>query len=217
MRWELAPAVKVQQPHKENDHRNVKETVAETVWFPLFRQSTILLIPIKNMIWKNIACLLLLLSFVSGCGQNVPDGFPEVVPLTVWVTDGEKPLNEVFVVLEMVPPASGVSVAAKTDATGKAVMQTSIGNFSKAGVPIGKAVMTLLKTPVAEDWKTPEEQSKMPMEELMAYSNEKAARSAKLPLIVPKSLTNAKTSPLTKEISAGQPSEWKIDIAEFRK
>ncbi|MDR1958901.1 MAG: hypothetical protein LBQ54_07645 [Planctomycetaceae bacterium] len=169
------------------------------------------------MTWKNIAFALSLFLLVSGCGQSVPDGFPEVVPLTVWITDGEKPLDEVFVVLEMVPPASGVSVAAKTDATGKAVMQTSIGNFSKAGVPIGKAVMTLIKTPVAEDWKTPEEQSKMEMSEYMAYSNEKAARSAKLPPIIPKSLTHAKTSPLTKEISAGQPLEWKIDIAEFRK
>jgi hypothetical protein len=60
----------------------------------------------KNMIWKNIICLLLLLLSVVGCGQNVPDGFPEVVPLTVWITDGGKPLNEVFVVLEMVPPVS---------------------------------------------------------------------------------------------------------------
>ncbi|MDR1958252.1 MAG: hypothetical protein LBQ54_04290 [Planctomycetaceae bacterium] len=169
------------------------------------------------MIWKNIACLLSLFLLTSGCVQSVPDGFPEVVPLTVWVTDGEKPLNEVFVVLEMVPSVDGVSIAVQTDATGKAVMQTSIGNFSKAGVPIGKAVMTLIKVPAAEDWKTPEEQSKMTMEESMAYSNEKAARSAKLPLIIPKELTNAKTSPLTKEISAGQPFEWKIDIAEFRK
>jgi hypothetical protein len=66
-------------------------------------------------------------------------------------------------------------------------------------------------------WKTPEEQSKMEMSEYMAYSNEKAARSAKLPPIIPKSLTHAKTSLLTKEISAGQPLEWKIDIADFRK
>jgi hypothetical protein len=171
----------------------------------------------KKITLKNIVCVLSLLLSVAGCSRSVPDGFPKVVPLTVQITDGGKPLDEVFVVFEMVPPVDGVSVTAKTDTNGKAKMQTSIGNFSKAGVPIGKAVMTLIKMPVAEDWKTPEEQSKMTMEELAAYSNEKDARSEQLPLIIPNELTNAETSPLTKEISASQSSEWKIDIAEFKK
>jgi hypothetical protein len=54
------------------------------------------------------------------------------------------------------------------------------------------------------------------MEESMAYSHEKAERSAKLPLIIPKILNDAKTSPLTKEITAQQ-NEWKINIEEFKK
>ncbi|MDR1382857.1 MAG: hypothetical protein LBJ67_03275 [Planctomycetaceae bacterium] len=165
---------------------------------------------------KNMICFFSLLLLVSGCGKNIPDGFPEVAPLTVFVTDGNKPLDEVFVVVEMNPPISGVSMTAKTDSSGKAVMQTSIGNFSKSGVPAGNALMTLIKTPVAEDWKTLEEQSQMSQEDLAVYANEKNARSAKLTLIIPKILTDAKTSPLTKEIVAGQPSEWKVNVAEYK-
>jgi hypothetical protein len=165
---------------------------------------------------KKIICVFLLL-FVFGCTGSVPDGFPNVVPLTVWVTDGDKVLEDVFVVLETDPPIDGVSITARTDATGKATLRTAIGNYSKVGVPTGKVVMTLFKEPVVKDWKTAEEQSKMTMEELAAYSEEKTARSAKLPLIIPKIFNDVKTSPLSKEIVPAQSNEWKINIAEFRK
>jgi hypothetical protein len=165
---------------------------------------------------KKIIYVFLLLPLILGCQEKVPDGFPNVVPLTVFVTDGGKPLEDVFVVLETVTPIQNISVTAKTDEQGKAVMRTSQGNYSRAGVPSGKVVMTLFKTPVVDDWKTAEEQSGMTMEESMAYSHEKAERSAKLPLIIPKILNDAKTSPLTKELTAQQ-NEWKINVEEFKK
>jgi hypothetical protein len=165
---------------------------------------------------KKIICVFSLMLFVCGCGEKVPDGFPQVVPLTVLVTDDGKPLNDVFVVLEMIPPIDGISTTAKTDTSGKATIQTAIGNYSKAGVPAGKVVMTLFKEPVAEDWKTAEEQNKMTMEESMAYSDEKAERSAKLPPIIPKVLNDAKTSPLTKDIIANTPTNWNVNVAEFK-
>jgi hypothetical protein len=164
---------------------------------------------------KIFTALLFAALLLNGCNSNIPDGFPAVVPCTVTITDGGKPLADVFVVIETIPPTANISSAAKTDAQGRAVMQTSQGIFSKEGIPVGKIVMTLVKTPVVEDWKSPEELSKMTMEEAMDYSNEKSIRSAKLPPIIPKILTASRTSPLTKDAITNTPINWNVNIAEF--
>ncbi|MDR1383712.1 MAG: hypothetical protein LBJ67_07700 [Planctomycetaceae bacterium] len=166
---------------------------------------------------RIFAAILFATLLLNGCKSNVPEGFPAIVPCTVTVTDSDKPLADVFVVMETVPPTANISSAAKTDAQGKAVMQTSQGNFSKEGVPVGKLVMTLAKTPGVEDWKSQDELQKMTMEESMAYFNEKATRSAKLPAIIPKILTDSKNSPLTKDAVAASPIDWSVNVAEFKK
>ncbi|MDR1492574.1 MAG: hypothetical protein LBT05_07620 [Planctomycetaceae bacterium] len=57
----------------------------------------------------------------------------------------------------------------------------------------------------------------MTMEQSMAYSAEKSARSAKLPPVIPKILTDSKTSPLTKDVAAGTRIAWDVNIAEYKK
>jgi hypothetical protein len=161
--------------------------------------------------------LLFVTLLLNGCKSNIPDGFPVLVPCTVTITDDGKPLADVFVVIETVPPTANISSAEKTDAQGKAIMQTSQGNFSKEGVPVGKLVMTLVKTPVVDDWKSQEELKNMPMEESMAYSAEKASRSAALPPIIPQILTDSATSPLNKNAVVDSPINWNVNIAEFKK
>jgi hypothetical protein len=165
---------------------------------------------------RIFTALLFAAFLLNGCKSNIPDGFPAVVPCTVTITDGGKPLADVFVIIETIPPTANISSAAKTDAQGRAVMQTSQGIFSKEGIPVGKIVMTLAKTPVVDDWKSPDELSKMTMEESREYSNEKAERSAKLPPIIPKILTDSQTSPLTKDVATNTPINWNVYIAEFK-
>ncbi|MDR0521071.1 MAG: hypothetical protein LBH00_04355, partial [Planctomycetaceae bacterium] len=76
---------------------------------------------------------------LSGCGEKVPTGFPKLVPCTVTVSDGGKPVADCFVVLHN-ETAAGFSTAAVTDENGRAELKTSGGNFTKTGVPLGKAV-----------------------------------------------------------------------------
>ncbi|MDR1493089.1 MAG: Ig-like domain-containing protein [Planctomycetaceae bacterium] len=163
---------------------------------------------------KRLLWILLLLCF-TGC-QSKPTGFPDIVPCSVIVTDDGKPIAGVSVSLHSATPVKYFS-GGITDENGVAEIKTSQGNRVQKGIPHGKAVLVLTKTPEVDDWKTLEEQGRMSTEELMAYSAEKQRRSAKLPPVIPKQLTDAKTSPLVKDIVSGQSLQWKVDIAELKK
>ena len=153
----------------------------------------------------------------SGCGQAIPEGFPKTTPCTIIVTDNGQPLEGVSVMISTEPPMSSLSIAAKTDDAGKAVLQTFQGSYSTTGIPVGNVVLTLVKRAVVEETKTQEQVEAMSPRELEQYQRERDANTAKLPKVIPDILSNPATSPLKKEIIVNQATEWVVDIAEYRK
>lgn len=166
----------------------------------------------KLVVTLGIGCL----CFLTGCGPRAPEGFPKTTSCTVTITDGDRSMEGVFVQINTVPPTSSLSVVAKTDAQGNAVPQTQLGTYAISGVPVGPLVMTLLKTPQAKDFKSPQELENMNYDQATAYSREMEARRSKLPPIIPPALTVAETSPLTLNAERGKPVNWKVDLSEYK-
>ena len=159
----------------------------------------------------------LLAVFFSCCGPAIPVGFPKTTPCTVVVTDHGQPLEGVSVMISMEPPMNSLSIAAKTDDAGKAVLRTFQGSHSAPGIPVGNVVMTLVKRAVVEETKTQEQIEAMSPGEQEKYQRERDAKAAKLPKMIPDILTHPTTSPLKKEIVANQELEWVVDIADYQK
>jgi hypothetical protein len=159
---------------------------------------------------------ILCFDLIVGC-SDIPDGFPDIVPCVVTVTDNGTPVEGVFVQIETVPRTDSLSVVTRTDAQGNAAIQTQLGTFTKPGVPVGKLVMVLKKGTEVPHFKSVEEQEKMTYNQAMAYNAELKVRQAKLPLIIPLALTDSQTSPLTMDAVAGNSIRWNVDLNEYRK
>ena len=71
------------------------------------------------------------------------------------------------------------------------------------GAPAGDYRVQVEKEPLAEHWKTPEEQSKMSKPEKDAYLDEWLAKCAELPREVPKIWNDYDKTPLTATVPAG--------------
>jgi hypothetical protein len=153
---------------------------------------------------------------IIGCSK-APDGFPNLVPCIVTVTDDGTPVEGVFVQIETVPRTDSLSVIALTDTQGNAVMRTQLGTFTKQGVPIGKLVMILTKVPEVPDFKSTEEREKMTYNQIMAYGAEIEARRAKIPPIIPPVLTEFQHSPLTMDTVSGNSIRWNVALEKYRK
>jgi hypothetical protein len=153
---------------------------------------------------------------ITGC-SNVPDGFPDLVPCTVTITDHGTPVEGVFVQIETVPRTDSLSVVGKTDAQGNATIQTQWGTFAKPGVPVGKLVMVLTKVPEVPHFKSAEEREKMTLNQAKVYDAEIKARRAKLPPIIPPALTESRHSPLTMDTVSGKAIQWNVALEEYRK
>jgi hypothetical protein len=156
------------------------------------------------------------LGLIVGCSK-APEGFPDLVPCIVTVTDHGTPVEGVIVQIETVPQSDSLAVVAITDAQGRAVMQTQLGTFAQSGVPVGKLVMILTKVPDVPDFKSAEEREKMTYEQAMAYSNEIEARRAKIPPIIPPELNDSQHSPLTLEAVSNNSIKWNVALEDYRK
>ncbi len=151
--------------------------------------------------------ILCLAAFVSlslvfvGCGKKKPDGFPDVQPFTVKVVDGSKPIEGALVRFN--GDVGSLAISGKTDSSGVAVISTGLKGYSAKGVPVGDYRVQVEKEPLAEHWKTPEEQSQMSKPEKDKYLDEWLAKCAELPREVPKVWNSYDDTPLKATVSAG--------------
>ncbi|MDR1271086.1 MAG: hypothetical protein LBK82_16350 [Planctomycetaceae bacterium] len=159
-------------------------------------------------------CCLTMVCF--GC-SNAPNGFPKVVPCVVVVTDNGLPIADVFVSIQTVPPTESLSVIAYTDAQGKATMQTVLGTYAKTGIPAGKIVMVLDKSPDIPHTKSETERNNMSPAEGLAYMAKIETEYLKLPNSIPPPLRTANISPLTKDTSSEDVSVWHVKLEEYKK
>jgi hypothetical protein len=151
-----------------------------------------------------------------GC-SNAPNGFPKIVPCTVVVTENNVPVTDVLVSIQTIPPTESLSVIAYTNTEGKATMQTVLGTYAKTGIPMGKVVMALDKSPDIPHTKSEVERNNMSPAEGLAYMEKLEAEYLKLPNIIPPQLRAANTSPLTKDTSSENVSVWHVKLDEYKK
>jgi hypothetical protein len=186
------------------------------IWWILFYKNGDKMFLNKNRIVLLWIAGVLCSGFVVGC-SNAPNGFPDLVPCTVTLTDNGVPVEGVFVQIETVPQTNSLSVVAKTDAQGNAVMKTQLGTFAQSGIPVGKLVMVLTKVAEIPDFKSAEEREKMTYDQAMAYGAEMQTRRAKAPPIIPPPLTESQHSPLTMDVVSGKAIQWNVALEDYRK
>ncbi len=149
-----------------------------------------------------------------GCSGGRPKGFPDVRPCSVTVTDGAAPLAGVDVNLVPTPPISSAVMFGTTDANGKAVITTVFAGHAEKGAPEGNYAVVLKKNIPIPHTKSEEERSKMNYDQTMKYSAAMSRARAKLPQIVPVSLTR-NDSPLKLSVdSTGGTLD--VDVARHR-
>lgn len=160
----------------------------------------------RNTIAKTLTALsvvFLAAAVLTGCSSK-PKGFPSVKPCTVTVTDGTNPVEGIEVALIPAQVMSGVIVGGTTDAAGVCTVSTTFAGHSAPGSPEGEFTVTLKKTPLVEDMPdlTPEQAADMTRTEVDKYYQERDAKIAAMPKIVPTQLTSFQTSPVKANIPA---------------
>jgi len=104
-------------------------------------------------------------SFISGCGKAPrPDGFPDIFPCKITITQGGQPLNDALVRLMPEGNAFQWTISGKTDANGVTNIST---HTNYPGVPEGTFKVCVSKTEITpsqfpppakdapfEDWET---------------------------------------------------------------
>jgi hypothetical protein len=154
----------------------------------------------KNRILYALLVAVLAGVALPGCKAKKPDGMPELVPFKVKVVDGSTPIADV----EVFFIGQGNTVThAMTDASGVAEMTTSLQDYTEEGAPVGEYRVQCRKDPMAEHWKTPQEQAEMTIEERGAYSKEWQDKCDALPREVPKKWSDFDKTPLTASVPAG--------------
>lgn len=142
---------------------------------------------------------------------------PPVVPCTITVLDKEVPVEGVSVQLIPTSPASWL-VTGKTDASGRAVLETRLREFTKPGVPpVGEFKVTLAKAPIPPPLPPQEELAKMDELAMNTLMEKRDKATAALPRPIPAILTDQAKTPLSLDVTAGTPADLTIDVAAYKK
>ncbi|MDR1480517.1 MAG: hypothetical protein LBJ00_16420 [Planctomycetaceae bacterium] len=153
-----------------------------------------------------------LLFFVAGCSQT-PQELKGLHPVTITVTNNNKPLGGVVVSLINKQPQPLRGCSGLTDSKGVAVITTKIRDLSGNGAASGEYKVILTKNidfPEDLQWK-PEEFS-LPAKEQEYLATKRNAFWEKNN-IIPQKFQSPETSPLDLNIS-DQPAELKVNVAE---
>ena len=111
--------------------------------------------------------------FFSGCSKPHPEGLPPLVPCTIQVVDGKKPIGGVDVNLTRQNGHGGWTLHGRTNGNGNAQIRTSVASFQASGVPVGDYEVF-----VSERIDLPKELSP-PQDEQMRMSSQEMAELVK--------------------------------------
>ncbi|MDR3110139.1 MAG: hypothetical protein LBU65_10720 [Planctomycetaceae bacterium] len=166
---------------------------------------------------KTIMLLFVSLSIAAGCGTKKPDGIPELVSTKITVTNGSSPITQAKITLT--PAAGGAvggwSMYADTDESGVAEIKTVQGSWSAKGVPAGDYIVYVTKMSKIESEPMPEgiDDDAVAKAKYMAEQEKKlAARTSE----IPKTLTQAATTPLKLTVTSGSPTELSVDVSQHK-
>ena len=153
--------------------------------------------------------LLLTICFVDGCYRGIR--FPRCCQTEVTVTQDGKPMSEMKVTFYPTESVGNFAILAETDSGGVGVVKTVAAGKKKNGAPKGEYRVTVEKIvgKVADDADVKELESRMAnlsqseyLAEVQRLNSEKAQRNTELIELVPESLRDVKTTPLTYTVSS---------------
>ena len=157
----------------------------------------------KTTHWIIFSALLGLVC--SGCGgQQTPEGFPPLSPLTIVIQNGGQPVDQVP--FQLVPENASVSwgVAGQTGSSGEGAATTSQGTFSARGCPEGKFIVLLTEpTRLTGLELTEEESRRMTQEESDAHAAKLAEARRNRPRIIPEAFSSSAAQPVIVDVAKG--------------
>ena len=156
---------------------------------------------------------------IVGChsGKKAPEGYPELVPVTIHVTHHGEPFGEASVQLGSAQTVH-LSIVGRTDDKGTALPETAMGSYVASGIPKGTFKLSISKydlsgvTPTASATKPgdPNAPSEMTAEASMAA----AMSLSSAPLIVPKALADLESTPIEITVD-GSVQEFTYEISDY--
>lgn len=167
------------------------------------------------MKYTIILSLLLGMVCMTGCGEKVPDGFPEVFSCKVVVNNGGSPIEGASVILQPTQKMNSIIVSGKTDATGTAEIRTLLGEFSKTGAPAGDFTVKISKTDKVDipELSSDEYYNLSPQERAaMEKSNAEKIKAAK---VVPDRLSKS-DSPIKVTVDSSNQATVTVDVSEYK-
>jgi len=152
--------------------------------------------------------------FVSGCGPPTPTGFPPLKHCMVTVTNGGSPIEGVAVLFASA--AESVFIAGTTNASGTAIMETSKGNYTRAGVPSGDYSIVLSKNIEVNLPKLSEEEQLKLTPAQQEARDQEFKKQVEAGRVIPVALEDVMKTPLTAKIGDAD-NKIDIDVAQYKK
>lgn len=165
---------------------------------------------------KISALLVLSFALCLGCKSGKPEGIPKLFPASVTLVKSGTPIANANILL--VPadgtPSGSWSVAGVTDASGRATLETSQGDWKASGAPQGEYKFYVTKLAQIEE---PEKPADIDTNEEAkeAYFAERLKRLEAASKEIPKSLNSAETSNLTLSVAEGAGGSTTVDVDEY--
>ena len=168
---------------------------------------------------RTLLTMLLLVSalwFCVGCNQaKAPEELKNLVPVTVTVTDGSQPVENVAVRLSAKGSQGAFACVGTTDAKGVAVIQSAKGSYTGKGVPSGTYTVVLVDSvEIPEDLQPQEEDQDNPA--TAAAKQAKRDAFLKQNNVIPDKLTQSTSSPVELTVAEKTGATTEIDIAKYR-
>jgi len=151
-----------------------------------------------------------------GCNQTkVPEELKNLVPVTITVTDGSQPVENVAVRLSAKGSQGAFACVGTTDAKGVAVIQSTRSSYTGKGAPAGTYFVVLVKTvEIPEDLQPQEEDQDNPV--AAAAKQAKLTAFLKENRAIPLVLTQSTSSPVELTVAEKTGATAEIDIAKYR-
>jgi 5-hydroxyisourate hydrolase-like protein (transthyretin family) len=163
---------------------------------------------------RKILFIISITMLLVGCGPARPTDMPETFPCKINVVNAGTPLSGVDVSLFRAEGNGALSITAHTNSNGVADIKTAWGSYITSGVPTGTYKVTLMKYVVLpDDGITEAQKEKFTPEEAEEYEKKRNEEIDKL-RVIPKQLSDSKTTPYEIKIVDNSGAELTIDIAK---
>jgi hypothetical protein len=138
-----------------------------------------------------------------------------VYPCQIVVQNKKQPEKDVRITLYPSFGSGSLLMFGKTDASGCAVISTSLNKFVQPGVPKGEYTAVFEKMPELEESLSQEELEKMLPLQRMDYHDKQNQKRFALPKIIPDTLSMANTSPVKFEVNDETGVSISVDLADY--